>query len=334
MDGENSNRRRGFAWQRVAANPMGRRLYEDPFNFREATLGEGAPDSVLSNETFAPQCDGYRRDGTRPIISAEQHGIPTVPASNPADAPVFSSRQGSAAVAASSHGYTAVAASPQSDTASPTLPWKENREIQRAVNYGGNRTVAQQFKMWDIPDNMNTALWITGLPSDCKHQDLLAQIRGIGKVYSLHINKPIYGPDPTRPLKPNSAASLAFFTTEAAQVFFQRCKLAPFRVKGRRAFVRPNQNKVAPYHDYGVSRVLIIQGLREYVTVKWLTCYLKEVVGMFWDTDRTFLQEIGAENRLEWHFGSWKSQAEAVHRAIYNNFGEWMTVSYGIDPCE
>ncbi|RYP89686.1 hypothetical protein DL770_004195 [Monosporascus sp. CRB-9-2] len=324
MSGENSNPTRGFAWQHVAANPAGRRLYEDPFNFREATLGEGAPDSVPSNETFAAQCDGYRGDDARPTTSAEQHGIGGVPARNLGGAPVLPSRQVN----------TTVAASPQIDIASPTLPWNENREIQRAVNYGGNRTVAQQFKMWDLADHMNTALWITGLPSDCTHQDVLAQLRGIGKVYSLHINKPINGPDPTKPLKPNCAASLAFFTPEAAQIFLQRCKLAPFRVKGRRAFVRPNQNKVPPFYDYGASRVLIIQGLREYVTVEWLSWYLKEVVKMFWDTDRTFLQEIGAENRLEWHFGSWKSQAEAAHRAIYNELGEWMTVSYGRDPCE
>ncbi|RYP88846.1 hypothetical protein DL769_000212 [Monosporascus sp. CRB-8-3] len=324
MSGENSNPRRGFTWQHVAANPTDRRLYEDPFNFRDATLCEGAPDSVPSNQNVAPQCDGYRRDGAQPATSADQHGIPAVPAGNPAGAPVLSGRQGN----------TTVAASPQGDIASPTLLWNENREIQRAINYGGKRTVAQQFKMWDLPDRMNTALWITGLPSDCTHQDVLAQLRHIGKVYSLHINKPIEGPDPTKPLKPNCAASLAFFTAEAAQIFLQRCKLAPFRVKGRRAFVRPNQNKVAPYYDYAVSRVLIIQGLREYVTVEWLSWYLTDVINMFWDTDRTFLQEIGAENRLEWHFGSWKSQAEAAHRAIYDKLGEWMTVWYGRDPCE
>ncbi|RYP63400.1 hypothetical protein DL771_009298 [Monosporascus sp. 5C6A] len=324
MSWDTSNPRRDFAWQHIAGDPTERRLYEGLFNLPEATLSEGAPDCVPSNETFAPRYDGYRWDSARPTTSAEKHGIPGVPASNPAGAPIPSSPQGN----------TTVAASPQGDIASSTLPWNENREIQRAVNYGGNRTVAQQFKMWDLPDHMNTAVWITGLPSDCTHQDVLAQLRGIGKVYSLHINKPIDGPDPTRPLKPNCAASLAFFTSEAAQTFLQRCRLTPFRVKGRRAFVRPNLNKVPPYYDYGVSRVLIIQGLREYVTVEWLNWYLREVVEMFWDTDRTFLQEIGAENRLEWRFGSWKSQAEAAHRAIYNKLGEWMTVSYGRDPCE
>ncbi|RYO91542.1 hypothetical protein DL764_008277 [Monosporascus ibericus] len=324
MSGQNPNPRRDFVWQHVAANSAERRLYGNPFNFREVALGERAPYSVPSYETFAPQCDGYCGDGARQTISAERHGIPGVPASNPRSDPVLSSRQDN----------TTVTASPQGDIAPPTLPWSENREMQRAVNYGGNRTVAQQFKMWDLADHMNTALWITGLPSDCTHQDVLAQLRGIGKVYSLHINKPIDGPDPTKPLKPNCAASLAFFTPEAAQIFLQRCKLTPFRVKSRRAFVRPNQNKVPPFYDYGASRVLIIQGLREYVTVEWLSWYLKKVVKMFWDTDRTFLQEIGVENRLEWHFGSWKSQAEAAHRAIYNNLGEWMTVSYGRDPCE
>ncbi|CAJ2501872.1 Uu.00g047250.m01.CDS01 [Anthostomella pinea] len=73
-----------------------------------------------------------------------------------------------------------------------------------------------------IPLHMSTSLWVTGLPGDCTVHELLEPIRNIGKVYFVHINRPLA-------TIPTSAAKIVMWTVEGKTDSSTSPPEAPFR---------------------------------------------------------------------------------------------------------
>lgn len=200
-----------------------------------------------------------------------------------------------------------------------------------APSYLGNRSLPLNMSA-DIPEDENCRLWITGLPPKCTISDVLGAIRGIGRVYSLHINPPVYN-DKTGKYFPTSAASLTFFTANACNRFLLLQCQHPFSVKGWRTRVVRHRIRAKPFLVYHLSRVLIIKGSPEIVTPENLTRTFIERWGIRFDTDFIEYRPGEQSNEIIWGFGSFRGQSHTVHSNITDKLSGVVTVSYGQDPC-
>lgn len=71
----------------------------------------------------------------------------------------------------------------------PRGNWPLMRRLNENVsaNYQGDLNLRSNHSA-AISNDRNCALWITGLPSDVNHTQLLASIRGVGKIFATVIN--------------------------------------------------------------------------------------------------------------------------------------------------
>lgn len=60
---------------------------------------------------------------------------------------------------------------------------------RNSPNYRGNPTLSANHSA-NVPNEMNTSLWLTNLPPDCTYSMLLDSIRDCGKIYASVINPP------------------------------------------------------------------------------------------------------------------------------------------------
>ncbi|KAL8367074.1 hypothetical protein RB595_007984 [Gaeumannomyces hyphopodioides] len=179
-------------------------------------------------------------------------------------------------------------------------------------NYRGNINIDRN-RSAAIPEHENCSLFILGLPADLTTHQLLAGIRGVGRVYATHINRP----EPSRGHM-TCAAKVIFFDREPAARFHAMCspENGGFVVGSMRARVLWNRIRTAaqptgppvsalgpwPYDqqqqqpsgpDFGVSfgntaastavaragrhrsRVLLIYGPSRFVNFDSLTAYFR-----------------------------------------------------------
>ncbi|KAI0123409.1 hypothetical protein BJ170DRAFT_713614 [Xylariales sp. AK1849] len=208
------------------------------------------------------------------------------------------------------------------------------RRAARGENYGGLRT-ARGIRERDVSPDRNCALFLTNLPRDVDHRQSLDQVRYLGKVLYLHINRPIIQTDPSHgPNRPRCAASLAFFTPEPARIMHQRTRSQPLIIGGRKVLVRINDNGSEPrYHLTGRSRRLIIEGSRKFARVDFLTHYLR-LSDVRWDNDVIIVTQLeDGGQRIDWHFASYRKQAESAFKIIENELADILTVRFGPDRC-
>ncbi len=124
-----------------------------------------------------------------------------------------------------------------------------------------------------IPDNLNTCLWVECLPPDITYAELLAAIRGCGRIFSTHINYPSASHS-------TSAAKVAFFRRESAENLMRLGLEGKFAVRGFRSLVRWNRNRYSESaSDKGESRVLLVRGHKRYVNEATLSEYFNK---LFW----------------------------------------------------
>ncbi|SPQ19812.1 e3b9f3ce-597e-4bda-91ec-0928be282e28 [Thermothielavioides terrestris] len=219
--------------------------------------------------------------------------------------------------------------------------YKENPtpdEVARRVaagvspNYRGDYTLVRN-RPANIPQHENCSVFITGLPPNITTHQLLAAIRDTGRVWASVVYPPTweYGP---------SAAKVTFFTAEAAQTFLRRSNSAGqpgFIVGNRRARVCPDRNRVAaPRAPADHTRVLSIAGPKELVNTANLSALFS--AAFVYETDDVIALVTGnVINVLEWHFGSYRCQAEWAWRrlrsdATFRQAG--VRVKFERDPCD
>ncbi|OBR14960.1 F-box domain-containing protein [Colletotrichum higginsianum IMI 349063] len=211
------------------------------------------------------------------------------------------------------------------------------RELKRRLgispNYAGDASIARNQSA-AIPDSENVAFWITNLPPRVTHNQLLGQIRGMGRIWACVISPPA-GDHAT------SAAKVVFFELAAAQKFLAHCSDPQRRliVGGYVARVCLNRTKKAEENVEGNhSRVVIIQGNPSFVNPVTLLRHFSK--NFEYDIDEIITHVLNSQmGHVEIRFGSWRSQAETSRqciKAMYPPGGDLSPVwslRYGTDPC-
>ncbi|KAI4870345.1 hypothetical protein F4820DRAFT_443064 [Hypoxylon rubiginosum] len=152
-----------------------------------------------------------------------------------------------------------------------------------------------------IPNHENTCLWITRLPPDCTHHDILSRLRGVGKVFSLYINPPS-GDIPT------SAAKLNFWDQYDVDRFLTLVGVGGFRFNQVPPTVTMNRNLSAPRPASGYSRVLHIRGPRAIVNEQTLNRIFRAKFFFFIDEVISHFDD-GSTAWIEYRFASYYGQA-------------------------
>ncbi|KAI8953753.1 hypothetical protein F4801DRAFT_596990 [Xylaria longipes] len=183
-----------------------------------------------------------------------------------------------------------------------------------------------------ITDERNCRLWITGLPATCTVHALLEGIRGIGPVFACQIITPnLPGAQPWE----TAAASLTFFTSDAANRFLQRAAVRPFTVARHVAKAARHRIHAESTHVNGRSRVLRIVGHPTIVRPQYLAHVFEACWLVRFDTDfvRFHADESGGWNEITWAFGSFRGQAQVIHTKINRYLVGSARAMYLADPC-
>ncbi|KAF0315557.1 F-box domain-containing protein [Colletotrichum asianum] len=201
-------------------------------------------------------------------------------------------------------------------------------------NYAGDPTI-ERNRSADIPDSENCALWITFLPPDVTHREILAEIRNMGRIWSVVIS----GPEPAKNHH-TAAAKVVFFELGAAQKFYaMSCNPARrFKVRGHVTKVELNRIKTAQDNRRNNSRVLRIKGRTDVVNKDALTAYFKQKITFEVDEVITIVMNEDMGD-VEYRFGSFGNQAELAYLALQREYdvggihSPYWEVQYGHDPC-
>jgi hypothetical protein len=195
-------------------------------------------------------------------------------------------------------------------------------------NYLGDRSLARN-RSADIPDEENCSVWITGLPPRTTHNQLLSEIRGVGRVYATVINPP----DPDHG-HTTAAAKVVFFTLASAHEFYAKAHRERFIINGYTTRVSWNRIKSAEHPNPGDrSRVLMLQGAPEFVNERSLTVWFLE--RFTFEIDKVIERNVTSNLAIvEYRFGSYRCQAEAAKMALAREKSDvvW-NLRYGEDPC-
>lgn len=197
------------------------------------------------------------------------------------------------------------------------------------AKYRGDPNIPENMSA-DIPENQNTSLYISGMGPDTKFSDILAVIRGVGKIYSLYVNPPLE-------IHTGCAAKLTFFTRASAEKFFNNTR-GGFLVRGYLATVRWNRIRVPEQtiHKDG-SRVVIIRGPKYIVNIKVISKVIDGNI-RYYDMEKANIKQLdGMEGfaEMELHFGCFRAQAHSALIVLNRELGGTrFRVSYGTDPCE
>ncbi|KAK5659342.1 hypothetical protein OQA88_1435 [Cercophora sp. LCS_1] len=184
----------------------------------------------------------------------------------------------------------------------------------------GNRPIA-------VLVGQETAFWLTGLPADVTHSEILGAIRNTGRVYQLHINRPTG--EHRYP-----AARLFFFSRDAAAAFEQNTENG-FYVRNQRVRLDINRFNLQVF-PLRRSRVLLIRGPAWLVSWEALQALLAPPNIRYYDIDRVFplRAQRGGRMLLEVHFASFRAQAESAAVVVRRNWTRFgVSVQFGRDPC-
>lgn len=195
--------------------------------------------------------------------------------------------------------------------------------------YHGMHTESNASAEYLAPEE-NASLWITNLPPDVTHHELLGQIRNIGRIWCCYIN----GPDGMK--HTTAAAKVVFFQPRAAQSLLQHSITDGLQVRGFRAKVTQNRIKTPATIPRGGSdsRVLIVTGQTHFVNEKTLSEYF----GLRFVFQLDEVKELikgGGRAVLEFRFGSYRCQAQMGKISLEKDrpLG-FEKAEFGEDPCE
>ncbi|KAJ4314159.1 hypothetical protein N0V84_009043 [Fusarium piperis] len=202
-----------------------------------------------------------------------------------------------------------------------------------STNYRGEHS-ARNASVDDLPLEQNCALWLTNLPPDVTYQQLLAQIRNVGRIWCTVINAPDYDRHNT------AAAKVVFFTPIPAQRLLQKSLTQGLEVNGYAVKVTHNRVKYGAQTLTGnASRVLIVTGKTSFVNPESLTEFFKsrfvfevdEIIELINQGNR----HKGGRSVIEYKFGSFRCQAQMGKMALEKDRPEgFEKVDFGPDPCE
>ncbi|KAF5537853.1 hypothetical protein FMEXI_9675 [Fusarium mexicanum] len=209
----------------------------------------------------------------------------------------------------------------------------EARESIFSDNYKGEHNTRNASALSLTPDQ-NCALWLTNLPPDVTHHELLGQIRNVGRIWCSVINEP----DGER--HETAAAKVVFFTPGPAQLLLSKSLTQGLSIRGFPLRVTHNRVKYGEQRILGpASRVLIITGKSTFVNPSSLTQFFKdrfvfeidEVTELIVQGDAS----KGGRSVVEYRFGSFRCQAQMGKMALEKDRPQgFEKVEFGEDPCE
>ncbi|KAK3314298.1 hypothetical protein B0H66DRAFT_584564 [Apodospora peruviana] len=201
-------------------------------------------------------------------------------------------------------------------------------------NYRGNPFLRSNLSAL-IPPGKNCSLFIRKLPPNMTTHQLLSAIRGCGRIYSSYINPPFTFPDQTK-VHETSAAKIVFFTRSGAETFYHRFGAQGFQIGSFCGTVLWNRVMVAEQHglDETCSRVVVVSGSNWLVAREKLEQKIRDVC--FYDLDEVLVHEADGVRTVEFRFGSYQAQAEAVFKVLGREYRDvdGVEVRFGRDPCE
>ncbi|KAK6955897.1 hypothetical protein Daesc_003543 [Daldinia eschscholtzii] len=181
-----------------------------------------------------------------------------------------------------------------------------------------------------VPEERNTSLWITGLPGSTTVPKFLASITKTGRVRSTVIN----GPNESTG---TAAASISFFRRKDAEVLYNAIQQGRMVLEDMIPRVQWNRNRIGEEDSPSyASRVLLIAGDPLVVNQDYLDGFFKSK--FVYDIDDiidhgTVPGIDGPISRLEYRFGSWRSQASFARLALNLELRGFLLAEYGEDPC-
>ncbi|KAI1087630.1 hypothetical protein F5B19DRAFT_497208 [Rostrohypoxylon terebratum] len=196
-------------------------------------------------------------------------------------------------------------------------------------NYRGDCNLSVNTGV-NVSEHKNTNLWVTGLPAGITVNELLGAITDTGRIRSTVINQP------TQSIA-TAAASISFFHRRDAVKLYRKIEQGHICLRGRFPLVQWNRNKVGesavpPY----TTRVLLIAGDPQIVNEEFLTSFFskKFVYDIDCIVDHGIVDGFeGPIGRIEYRFGSWRSQASSARLALLLELKGFLLVKYGPDPC-
>ncbi|CAJ0550320.1 Ff.00g102500.m01.CDS01 [Fusarium sp. VM40] len=199
-------------------------------------------------------------------------------------------------------------------------------------NYKGEHTIRNASAMNLSPEE-NCALWLTNLPPDVTHRQLLSQIRNVGRIWCTVINEPDYERHDT------AAAKVVFFTPGPAQILLSKSLTQGLQVGSHAVRVTHNRVKYGEQPVVGAaSRVLIITGKSSFVNAESLTKFFKERFVFEIDEITTLIirgEAKSGRSVIEYRFGSFRCQAQMGKMALEKDRPDgFEKVEFGEDPCE
>ncbi|RGP61475.1 hypothetical protein FSPOR_10003 [Fusarium sporotrichioides] len=231
-------------------------------------------------------------------------------------------------------GFRPMAAINHNRTAIGSENGREEPEVNIfSDNYKGEHTMRNASAM-DLSPEENCALWLTNLPPDVTHNQLLAQIRNIGRIWCTVINEPDYDRHDT------AAAKVVFFTPHPAQLLLSKSLTQGLEVSGYPVRVTHNRVKYGEQPMVGAaSRVLIITGKSTFVNPESLTEFFKERFVFEIDEITPLIVQPervkGGRSVVEYRFGSFRCQAQMGKMALEKDRPQgFEKVEFGEDPCE
>ncbi|KAK7915309.1 hypothetical protein PG985_013012 [Apiospora marii] len=196
-------------------------------------------------------------------------------------------------------------------------------------NYKGNANL-EANRSHDIPAEESCSLWITNLPANCDVPMLLSRIRDCDKVFATVINSA----DPANG-KPFVAAKVVFWSRRGVDRLMQRHQDGhfafaypgvetppPLRVSLNRILARPMPP--SPH-----CRVLLLKGHRDIVSEAHLRAVVFQDKFVWQDDGKPSVEfecPITHTRLLEWHFGSWRCQAENAYNLLDAHIQQGKTV--------
>ncbi|KAI0471573.1 hypothetical protein GGR56DRAFT_80313 [Xylariaceae sp. FL0804] len=207
-----------------------------------------------------------------------------------------------------------------------------------AFNYKGNPAASKGC----VSDQVNTALYMTGLPPVCSYHDIFQALRGTGAVRYCHI---IF-PNAEHPA--SCAAHVEFFSRTAAESVMQSARRGQLWVLGAKPFVTWNRHGITEATagaEDAISRVLRVAGPPWLANPAFLEAFWADHI--WWGTD-SVVEELTrtetGELAVVWYsFASCAHQAVAAKRALEDAVSDpslqWVVrladvkVTFERDPC-
>ncbi|KAI1865132.1 hypothetical protein JX265_008179 [Neoarthrinium moseri] len=179
-----------------------------------------------------------------------------------------------------------------------------------------------------IPEEHSTNLWLVNIPVGTEAKDILAQIRGYGRVWAFHLLKPT-----GKKGEENVAASISFFELSATKRFYSDAQTTGFFVGGRRIVVKMNRRKIKGHEYITGTRCVIVEGRPAECNETSLLEYFATKTNFQVDEVR-WRRVTETRNKIEVRFVQFHQQAAVAMAAIQQEKPLGIDrAAFGPDPC-